>query len=280
MTNLDIPAMIPLPQEQEAPKSKSTAIIVAIVSVFLIAAIITFIVLFIKNNDKTAESEPSPTPTQSATTSEPTPTAAPDDTPKYPNGGITLGKDLVAGTENTGATRVDIYFDYTCGYCELLLDEFDTALSDATKAGNITLVYHPILVHQNNPFAYTGAGAEHFIASNEPEKYLTFHALMHEKITAPYMNGEISEPAVQDIVQIAREAGLSEENCTTLSNELTQLENYVLSDNPPEASALLRLIIDETNQFIDNGGTGTPTVIIDGIAAENWRTDLADLLNK
>ena len=268
-------------KEQEEAKRKRTRIIAGVAGVAIIAAVIALTVILVKNTDTPI---PSTKGSDGLAHSEKVITAqAPANVTEY--GGISLGKELVAGTKNEGVPQVDIYFDYACPACNLLGNEYGAALGEAAKRGDITLVYHPVRIH-SIPFASTGAGAEFFIAENEPDKYFAFHELVHEKLMTPYLEEKISAPTAKDVVDIAREAGVSEENCEKLLQELTQMET-ALEDEDVASSPLLTWIVETTEQFaVDSqlsrtdGNYGTPSVYIDGVMSDKWSTDIPDLLDK
>lgn len=275
MTIPTTPETTPASYQQNTSGSKNASVIVVAVIVLLAALLAAFAIFRTTHADS-----PSPTPT----TSEPAPTDTSIDLTTYEGGGLSLGKELTAGTKNEGATQVDIYFDYACSHCNHLSNDYGAGLGEAAKAGDITLVYHPVAI-MGVLFSYTGAGAEFFVADNEPDKYFAFHELLHEKIMTPYMNGDVQDPRAKDIVAIAKEAGVSEENCEVLSKELTEMENILLANDHSRSTTLLDHVIETTNLFIDNsqkahGSAGTPTVYIDGKKAENWTTDIPELLDK
>ncbi|MBR6458642.1 MAG: thioredoxin domain-containing protein [Actinomycetaceae bacterium] len=288
MTSTDFSETNALPQEQapateeHATQTKSTGIIVTAVSVLLIAAIIFFVVLLVKNVDTNGSSSE---PTEnSSTTSTPDPNATLLTAPERAKEGISLGKELVAGTQNEGATQVDIYFDYSCSHCNHLGNDYGADLAAAAKDGDITLVYHPVAI-LNTFFSYEGAGAELFVAENEPDKYLIFHELLHEKVMTPYINGEAESPNAQTIVDTAREAGVSDANCEALLKELTDMEDILGQNDQSNLTPLLTKVVETSNRFTTEsiamtGGAGTPTVYIDGVQKENWSTDLANILSK
>lgn len=288
MSSADFPETNALPQEQapaaeeQATQTKTTNIVVTTVSVILIAAIIFFAVLLAKNTDTSGS--PSEPTENSSTTSEPNPNATLFNATERAEEGISLGKELVARTHNEGATQIDIYFDYSCSHCNHLGNDYGTGLGEAAKAGDITLVYHPVAI-MGTLFSYTGAGAELFVAENEPDKYFAFHELLHEKIMTPYMNGDLTDPSAQNIVDIAREAGVSEAQCETLLKELTDMEDILRQNDQSRSTPLLTQVIETTNRFVEEsmaatGGAGTPTVYIDNVKSESWSTDIPNLLSK
>lgn len=260
-----------LPQEQTPPPKKNTGAIIAIISVLTILAVVAVTVFFALGYADNNSGKPTPSNTSTALTTDEDP-------------GISLGKDLVAGTKNEGATQVDIYFDYACSHCNHLGNDYGAELGEAAKAGDITLVYHPVSI-MSTLFSYTGAAAEFFVAENEPDKYFVFHELLHEKIMTPYMNGDLNDPRAQNIVDIAKEAGVSEENCEALSKELTEMEDILLKNDHSRSTSLLDHVITVSDTFVNNsmkatGSAGTPTVYIDGKKSESWSTDIPSLLSK
>ncbi|MBR5951074.1 MAG: thioredoxin domain-containing protein [Actinomycetaceae bacterium] len=276
MSISNAPYLAPAPQGNNTGNSKVIGIIITTVSIVLIAAIIAVAVLLARSSQT---SDPSP----SSTGSSPSTTAKQLSITERAESGITLGKDLKAGTVNTGARQIDIYFDYACSHCNHLGNDYGTGLGEAAKAGNITLVYHPVAI-MNTLFSYTGASAEFFVAENEPDKYYVFHELLHEKVMTPYMKGELN-PQTDDIIAVAREAGVSETNIDKLSKELTTIEDSLLKGDSSNITPLLEKVLDTTEQFVNEsitstGSAGTPTVYIDNVKSKNWTQDIPDLINK
>lgn len=268
-------------KEKEEAKRKRIRIIAASAGALIIVAVIVLAVVLVKNSDTNMPSSIGSDGLKH--TEKVITTQAPANVTEY--GGISLGKELKAGTANKGVPQVDIYFDYSCPACGQLGNEYGAALGEAAKRGDITLVYHPVRIH-GTPFASTGAGAEFFIAENEPDKYFTFHELVHDKLMIPYLAGKAAEPTAQDIVDIAREAGVSEENCEKLLQELTQIEEALANDSAT-STPLLTWLAEITQQFAldsqlsrTDGSYGTPSVYIDGEMSNSWSTDIPDLLNK
>ncbi|MBR5951073.1 MAG: thioredoxin domain-containing protein [Actinomycetaceae bacterium] len=264
---------------KENAKKKRTRILAIVAATALIAAVIGIAVVLVKNANNTAvmtNNDGLPHVAKTITME------APKNVTEY--GGIPLGKDLKAGTVNEGVPQIDIYFDYSCHHCNDLSNEYGAALTEAAQKGEITLVYHPVASMQGL-FSFTGAVAEFYVASNEPEKYLKFHDLLHEKLMTPYMAKTIETPQAKDIGTIARQAGLSDSTYQGLMEELTATENALLKDQSKASSIPLLIWVSEvTNQFIKDSealdNKGTPTVYFDGKKLDNWKEDLPNLLNK
>lgn len=271
MTSINTPEINTSASPEQNTQKKNTEAIIAIVSALTIVIIAAFAIFFALRHVGNNSDNPTPSNTSSTVTD-------------HGLDGISLGKELVAGTENENATRVDIYFDYACTHCNHLGNDYGVQLGEAAKNGDITLVYHPVSI-MSTLFSYTGAAAELFIAENAPDKYFEFHELLHNKIMTPYMNGDMNDPRAQNIIDIAKEAGVDEDNCAALLKELTEMEDILLKNDQSRSTALLEQVIDTTNSFVDDsmkatGSAGTPTVYIGGKKAENWSTDISNLLNK
>lgn len=268
-------------KEKEAAKRKRTRIIAASAGALLVVAVIALVIVLVKNTDTDIPSSIGSDGLKH--TEKIITTQAPANVTEY--GGISLGKELKAGTKNEGVPQVDIYFDYACPACNQLDNDYGAALGEAAKRGDITLVYHPVRIH-SIPFASTGAGAEFFIAENEADKYFAFHTRVHEKLMTPYLEEKISAPSARDVVDVAREVGVSEENCEKLLQELTQMEE-ALENEGTTPTPLLTWIAETTQQFAadsqlsrTDGSYGTPSVYIDGVMSDSWSTDIPDLLDK
>ena len=99
------------------------------------------------------------------------------------------------------------------------------------------------------------------------------------------MEGKLNDPRAKDIVDVAKEAGVSEENCAALLKELEEMEDILLSNDHSRSNTLLDHIVETTNHFVEtskkiNGSAGTPTVYIDDVKADNWTKDIPNLLDK
>lgn len=269
-------------QEKEKAKRKRTRIIAACAGAILIVAVIVLAIVFVKNS---GTDTPSVTSSDGLKHAEKVITMqTPANITEY--GGISLGKELKAGTANTGVPQVDIYFDYKCHHCSDLGAEYGAALSEAAKAGDITLVYHPVAI-MGDLFCYTGAAAEFFVAENEPDKYFAFHELMHEKLMADAAYNRIPTPTAQQIVDVAKEAGVSDDNCRALLQELTTMEDVLTGSTNDSLPPLSAWVDETTQQFIadsqlyrTDGKYGTPSLYIDGVKSDSWTTDIPELLNK
>ena len=178
-------------------------------------------------------------------------------------GAVTLGSDLVAGATNPGAPVVDVYFDYTCSYC----GEFERVngedLNEATAAGEVTLALHPVsILDRSGDFsAFSGRAAQAAVsvAHGAPEAFLDFHEAMYALWADAVAGGAVEggngggEPTDADIAAAALEAGVPQDVVDRFTDR-----------------TYTEWIEANTAQFGRDGYTGTPTVLVDGEAFQNW----------
>lgn len=184
-------------------------------------------------------------------------------------GGISLGKDLVAGTANEGAKQIDIFFDYACSHCFELEADFAPGLVEAAKKGEVTLVYHP-LAFMDPEISPKGAAIETYVAANEPKSYLAVHQAMHKNIIAPLRDGTLTEyPSIDDYVKVAKEAGLSDSVADGLAKALEsdELNEWV--------EQVTQQFSSDSSTYRDDGKVGTPTVFVDGKMQSPWADALS-----
>ena len=247
-------------REEEIKRTKRNriiAVVAGVVVVALLAGAIWFIVSGGSNNSAGKAAGPSSSGVQSS--SEIT-TEIPNGVNKY--GGISVGKDLTAGTANEGAPRVSIYFDYLCSHCNHLEAEYAEQLATMAKNGEITLEYYPTSIYPNVPFSADGQRAEMWMANHAPDKYIDFHNRVMAEHTIPLFenpsSGGIVPPEVDKLYEVASEVGLSSAQVAQMKEDLG-------------GGAYKELVEQLMNQFRANGFTGTPTVLINGeVLKTDW----------
>lgn len=171
------------------------------------------------------------------------------------DGGISLGSDLVAGTENSGAPVLDVYLDFACPHCatfeEVNADDIDSLVA----AGEATVVYHPVAILDGSGGEYTGfsgraVNAAGIVADQAPEAYNAFQEGLFKLFA-----GASAEPTDQEIAATAVEAGVPQKVADTIAAGEHPYKDWVAAT---------------TKQFSRDGFTGTPTVLVNGEEFDGW----------
>lgn len=169
-------------------------------------------------------------------------------------GGIPVGAGLVAGTENEGAPVVEVYLDVTCSYC----NEFENinygVIEDLVNNEEATVVYHPLSILDQSGtrlagFSGRSAHALAVVADQSPEHFMQFM----QGLFNMYHNAQ-SAP-VADFKELATSIGISNEVADSLNDG--QFNDWINAKN---------------TKFIQDGFSGTPTVLINGNEFNNWIT--------
>ncbi len=240
-------------QEEESKRAKRNRLL-AIVGSVLVVAIIAAAVFFIvrSGNERSQEKD--------WAAFEPAATVFTEGTPENVNdqGGIAVGSDLVAGTENEGAPTVTIYFDYLCSYCNQLEGTYADELTQMAQDGDITLIYQPVSI-LGQEFSDLGAAADFYLAANAPEQYLEFHNTVFSEVTEPLFaeDADLPIPTAEDLLRVAKEVGVPEDVVTGLETTLAD-------------GSFQKWVDLSYEQFGANGLNGTPRVIINDRELVNW----------
>lgn len=175
------------------------------------------------------------------------------------DGGISLGSAMAAGTANEGAPEVNVYLDYTCHYCLQFEDQYTDYLDEATRAGDITAVYHPVgILDATGEFSgYSGraAAAAATVAAQQPDAFPAAHGALLEMGQAYVDSQGQTDPDAAAMASALEGAGVSAEVAQEAAN----------SSYAPWVEAT-------TTQFGRDGHTGTPTIVVDGEILEQWST--------
>ena len=169
------------------------------------------------------------------------------------DGGIPVGKDLVAGTTNEGAIAVEAIYDYRCPWCAVFEGKNGPDLEALAKEGKITIVYRPVSfldkAEGSKQFSTRAAAAAAIVADRAPEYFLAFNtALMQNQ-------PEKGQGATDDdIAAVARAAGVPEDVVAQLTETAEGSERLF--------ARWVFAATEHADELL--GGLTTPSVLIDG----------------
>lgn len=169
-------------------------------------------------------------------------------------GGIPVGAGLVAGTENEGAPVIEVYLDVTCSYCNEFENINNGAIEDLVNNEEATVVYHPLAILDQSGtrlagFSGRAANALAVVADQSPEHFMQFM----QGLFNMYHNAQ-SAP-VADFKELAISVGISDEVADSLNDG--QFQDWINAKN---------------TKFVQDGFSGTPTILINGNEFNNWIT--------
>lgn len=235
----------------EAKKKKRIKIFAQVGAGVGILAVAGLVVALVVNNNQPAVAQVNPANLASngvVVTGENLSTVRTDATPVGEKSTPTAVKDDV--------TKVDIYLDYLCPFC----NDFETANSDtiaeAVKAGDVEVEIHPLAVLDGNARQYSSraANAAACVVNYSPDSFWDFNTALFANQPA-----ETSAAGLQDrqIVSIANEVGV--ENIDAIKECINDKSFGNWVDDATQ-QALAGPIPNSDVPAI----TGTPTVIVDG----------------
>ncbi|KAE8764092.1 DsbA family protein [Georgenia thermotolerans] len=175
------------------------------------------------------------------------------------DGGISLGSSLTAGTANEGAPTIDVYLDYTCPYCAQFEKINADSINELVKAGDATVVYHPVAILDRtgnfSGFSGRAAAAAATVADKAPEAFNAFHTALYDMYTSSGATEGVAstEPDEQAIIDTAVKAGVPQDVANTVGD-----------------GTFTDWVGATTEQFRKDGFSGTPTVLINGKDFQNW----------
>lgn len=253
---------------QEAERKSAARVrAVTIVSLLLVVALVISAVAFILANKKNESVEAGSTDSAQTESFAFGENAFTEKMPENvdEHGGISLGSGLKAGSENKDKPVVRIYFDYLCVHCNELEKQFGEELSRLADQGEITLVNYPVAI-MGQDFSTQGAIADFYLAENAPQQYADFHNTVFTKLTEPFFenykkDSETPLPSVDDMIDVAKEVGISDSTIDGLKKAL-------------DDKKWQQLVTDSVEQFRNNQLTGTPTVVVNHKKVQNWNTSL------
>ncbi|WP_277209303.1 DsbA family protein [Isoptericola croceus] len=180
------------------------------------------------------------------------------------SGGIPVGSDLVAGTENEGAPVVDEYLDYMCPACGQFTQTNGADVEALLTSGDATVVYYPVSIldrsSRGSDYSTRAAAAAYWLADQAPEAFYEFNkavfANQPEQNTTGLDDDELAELAESVGAPADVAGGIADGTArATYGQYVYSLSNEVTADE---------------SLFNANGSFGTPTVLIDGQRFEAW----------
>lgn len=172
-------------------------------------------------------------------------------------GAIPVGSGLAAGTDNGDATRIDVYYDYTCTYCLMFEDQYAEYLAEVAQDGTATVAYRPVaLLDSTGDFSgYSGrsASAAGTVAADDPQNFLAAHAALAAMGQA-YIDSQ----------------GQDEADATTMAAELEAAGVDPQVAQQAAEGEYTAWVEATTEQFGRDGYRGTPTILVDGEQLEDW----------
>ncbi|MGP7960157.1 DsbA family protein [Sanguibacter sp. A247] len=236
--------------EQANREKRFKIIAVTIFSIAVVALVGAIALLFIK-------SQPAKLP-------EPGALAAPAIVAE--SGGISVGKDGVAGTVNEGAPVVDLYLDYMCVWCGTFEETNGALLKQWREAGDITLVIHPVSIldrmSAGTQFSTRSAAASVYVAENAPEQFDAFNTAMFAQQPEEGSSGHKDS----EIADIAKSVGVPQSVVDDIASAKSY-EKYArwIGSQTDKATA-------DTNLHTPEGQFSTPTIVIGGQKFDgDWR---------
>ena len=180
--------------------------------------------------------------------------------------GIPVGADGAAGTTNEGAKTLDVYVDYMCPICGQFEALNGASVAEMREAGDITYVVHPVSildrVSQGTEYSTRAASAAAWVADQAPEQFNAFHEAMFAS------QPKEQTPGLSDaqIAQIAEQADVPAD----VADGIASGEAHDTFGEWVAASS--EVAGDDESLFNEQGGFGTPTVVIDGERFPGWQT--------
>ncbi|PFG44366.1 protein-disulfide isomerase [Isoptericola jiangsuensis] len=180
--------------------------------------------------------------------------------------GISLGSDLVAGTENDGAPVIDVYLDYMCPVCGQFEDTNAADIEAMLADGEATVVVTPVAIldrlSRGTDYSTRAASAAYWVADRAPEQFFAFHNALFAN------QPEENSPGLdnEELAAIAEGAGVPADVADAIADGTARSTfgqyTYSLTNDATSDESL-----------VNSGGTfGTPTVLVEGTRFEQWGT--------
>jgi protein-disulfide isomerase len=179
-------------------------------------------------------------------------------------GGIPVGADLVAGTENEGAPVVDEYLDYMCPVCGQFEQINGADVETMLTSGDATVVFHPVSIldraSNGEEYSTRAASAAYWVADRAPEAFFDFNEALFANQPAEGTEG-LDDEAIADLAEGAGApadvaAGIADGTARETFGQYV----YSLTNEATANEALVNA----------DGGFGTPTIVVDGERFEGW----------
>ncbi|WP_207454066.1 DsbA family protein [Herbiconiux sp. SYSU D00978] len=173
--------------------------------------------------------------------------------------GLEPGEEPAPTQASADANTIDIrvYLDYLCPFCAQFEEANNQQLETFLRSGAATLEIHPIAILNNNSmgsqYSTRAANAAACVANYSPNSFFDFNQLMFENQPEEGTTGLTDE----QLVGITQEAGV--ESASDIEECITDqtYRSWVLA-------ATQRALDDIPDSDVEDGLTGTPTVIVNG----------------
>jgi len=182
------------------------------------------------------------------------------------DGGIPVGSDLVAGTENAGTPTVDVYLDYMCPVCGQFEDVNAADVETMATEGDATVVYYPVSIldrlSRSTEYSTRAAASAYWVADQAPEAFFAYNEALFANQPDENTPGLDNE----ELATIAEEAGVPADVAAGISDG-TARATY-----GQYAYSLTNAATENPDLLNSSGSFGTPTVLVDGERFEQWGT--------
>lgn len=180
------------------------------------------------------------------------------------SGGIPVGSDLVAGSENPEAPVVDEYLDYLCPVCGQFEEINGADVETMLTSGDATVVFHPVAIldrlSSNTEYSTRAASAAYWVADQAPASFYEFNKALFANQPAENTPGLDND----ELAQIAEDAGVPADVAAGIADGTARATFgqyvYSLTNDATSDEALANA----------NGSFGTPTILVDGERFESW----------
>ncbi|MCL3778123.1 MULTISPECIES: thioredoxin domain-containing protein [unclassified Actinomyces] len=180
----------------------------------------------------------------------------------------TYGGSLEPGSTASGATIVEIFFDYSCHFCAYFENLHHDEIKSLVESGDVTVVLRPSKLLKSG-WTDMAMNAMGLVLDEQPEASFAFHAALMTLFARIYDAQDTSMMTVANIVTAAGEAGVSADVSARI--------DAAIKENRYAAWTALG---DQTLK--EYGVNATPTVLVAGKTADLTKiataTGLTDLI--
>ncbi|QPL05618.1 MULTISPECIES: DsbA family protein [Actinomyces] len=182
----------------------------------------------------------------------------------------TYGGSLEPGSIASGATIVEIFFDYSCHFCAYFENLHHDEITSLVESGDVTVVLRPSKLLRSS-WTDMAMNAMGVVLDEQPEASFAFHAALMTLFARIFDTKDQSMATVANIVAAATEAGVSAEVSAGFDAAIKEnryaawtalgdqtLKNYGVNATPTVLVA---------GQRTDLNSIGTPTGLTDLIRA-------------